>query len=204
MSRLPGFTPDILNEDQKVLYEAIAGGERARRFPARQLTTPEGSLRGPFNALLTHPKLGLEVQAVGSSLVADGVLENRLREIAILMVAARYRADYEWHAHEIFARRDGLSDPELDAIKARRPAEFEDDAARIVAETVRALLDEAGLDDDLYARATAALGTAGLTEIIMTVGYYIALALLLNTYRVPVPEGAAAPFGEDGPTSDRG
>lgn len=196
MSRLPGFTQDVLNGDQKILFDAIAGGERAKRFPAGQLTTPDGSLRGPFNALLTHPRLGLKVQAVGSSLVADGVLENRLREIAILMVAARYRADYEWHAHEIFARRDGLSDAQLQAIKSEGRPEFEDGEAQVVAEAVRALLDAGGLDDELYARATETLGTAGLTEIIMTVGYYIALALLLNTYRVPVPEGAAAPFGE--------
>ncbi|HVT70755.1 MAG TPA: hypothetical protein VHF26_23610, partial [Trebonia sp.] len=55
--RLPGLAPADLDNDQRALYDAIAGGPRAknRNIP---LTDPDGHLLGPFNAMLLSPTLG--------------------------------------------------------------------------------------------------------------------------------------------------
>ena len=76
--RLPGLRPDDLNEEQAQVYRAIAGGPRASGpFP---LTDEKGHLRGPFNAMLLSPPVGLTLQAVGASVRYNTVLTDRVRE----------------------------------------------------------------------------------------------------------------------------
>ena len=59
-----GAHPEELTDEQRELYESIAGGDRARDASFR-LTEADGSLVGPFNVLLLSPVVGNAVQSVG-------------------------------------------------------------------------------------------------------------------------------------------
>ena len=88
------------------MYRAIAGGPRASGpFP---LTDEKGHLRGPFNAMLLSPPVGLTLQAVGASVRYNTVLTDRVREMAILVVAAHWGSDFERESHEAVGRACGL------------------------------------------------------------------------------------------------
>jgi 4-carboxymuconolactone decarboxylase len=213
-ARIPKLDPSALDGDQRSLYDSIAGGRRAQGPQLFRLADAEGRLEGPFNAFLLQPRLGSALQALGASVRYDTGLDDRCREIAILVVAAHWRSDFEQYAHEAVARSVGLTDADLAAIRDGRYTD--PDAARdgghtdpgatrdahlavltgheaVVARTVAALAARGDLDDAEYRQAVEAIGTAGLFELLTLVGYYATLALQLRVFRVPAPEGATRP-----------
>lgn len=196
-TRLPKFEPSALDVEQRSLYDAIAGGRRAQGPQLFRLADADGRLEGPFNAFLLQPRLGSALQALGASVRYDTGLDDRCREIAILIVAAHWRSDFEWHAHEAVGRAAGLGDAELAALREGRHAEL---AGResVVARTAAALVTRGDLDDAEYGEAVGHLGPAGLFELLTLVGYYATLALQLRVFRVPAPDSPAA----DSPAAD--
>jgi 4-carboxymuconolactone decarboxylase len=187
-ARIPKLEPSSLDDEQRSLYEAIAGGRRAQGPQLFQLTDEQGRLEGPFNAFLLQPRLGSALQAVGSSVRYDTGLDDRGREIAILVVAAYWRSDFERYAHEAVGRSVGLTDAELAAVRAGRHENLTGREA-VVARTANALVVRGDLDDAEYREAVDQLGPAGLFELLTLVGYYATLALQLRVFRVPAPDG---------------
>ena len=211
-ARIPKLDPSALDDDQRSLYDSIAGGRRAQGPQLFRLADSDGRLEGPFNAFLLQPRLGSALQALGASVRYETGLDDRCREIAILVVAAHWRSDFEQYAHEAVARSAGLTDAELAAIRDgrytdlgaahggghttrdSRPAALAGREA-VVARTVAALVARGDLDDAEYRQAVEEVGTAGLFELLTLVGYYATLALQLRVFRVPAPEGTDQPAG---------
>jgi 4-carboxymuconolactone decarboxylase len=191
-ARIGKFEPSSLDEAQRSLYDAIAGGRRAQGPQLFRLVDENGRLEGPFNAFLLQPRLGSALQALGSSVRYDTGLDDRCREIAILVVAAHWRSDFEWYAHEAVARSAGLDDAELAAVREGRHTALTGPEA-VVARTAAALVVRGDLDDAEYLEAVEVVGTAGLFELLTLVGYYATLALQLRVFRVPAPDDAAPP-----------
>jgi 4-carboxymuconolactone decarboxylase len=189
-ARIPKLAPSALDDEQRALYDAITGGRRAQGPQPFRLADSEGRLEGPFNAFLLQPRLGSALQALGSSVRYDTGLDDRCREIAILVVAAHWRSDFEWYAHEAVARSVGLTDADLAAIRDGRDTELAGCEA-LVARTVAALLTRGDLDDAEYREAVEHVGPARLFELLTLVGYYATLALQLRVFRVPAPDSAA-------------
>ncbi|MQY31288.1 carboxymuconolactone decarboxylase family protein [Nocardia aurantia] len=188
-ARLAGLLPGDLTEDQAVVYRAIAGGPRAAGPQAFPLTDADGRLRGPFNAMLLSPPAGMALQSVGAAVRYHSVLTDRIRELAILVVAAHWDSDFERAAHEAVGRVCGLTDAELAAVRAADEPAVTDPVERIALDTTRELVRRGRLDTAGYDAAVAALTERGLFELTTIVGYYGLLALQL---RVFAGEGPAA------------
>jgi 4-carboxymuconolactone decarboxylase len=195
-ARIPKLDPSALDDDQRELYDAIAGGRRAQGPQLFQLADADGRLEGPFNAFLLQPRLGSALQALGSSVRYETGLDDRCREIAILVVAAHWRSDFEWYAHEAVGRSVGLDQEELTAIREGQHAALPGREA-VVAATVAALVARGDLDDTEYRQAIDEVGAAGLFELLTLVGYYATLALQLRVFRVPTPAPDAPAPGPD-------
>jgi 4-carboxymuconolactone decarboxylase len=189
-ARIGKLEPSALDAEQRSLYDAIAGGRRAQGPQLFRLADADGRLEGPFNAFLLQPRLGSALQALGASVRYDTGLDDRCREIAILVVAAYWRSDFEWYAHEAVGRAAGLGDAELAALREGRHAELAGPES-VVARTAAALVTRGDLDDAEYGEAVSHLGPAGLFELLTLVGYYATLALQLRVFRVPAPEDTA-------------
>ena len=173
---------DELIGDQQRLYDAIVGGPRAQGPQHFALTNADGSLRGPFDALLLSPAVGTALQEVGAAVRYRTAMTDRARELAILLVAARWDCAFEREAHEAVARAAGFSDAELAALRAEDTSAWTGHEA-VVARTVVGLLD-GDVEDELWDAASTALGTAGVFELTVLVGYYSTLALQLRVFRV--------------------
>jgi 4-carboxymuconolactone decarboxylase len=189
-ARIPKLDPSALDDDQRSLYDAIAGGRRAQGPQLFRLADAEGRLEGPFNAFLLQPRLGSALQALGASVRYETGLDDRSREIAILVVAAHWRSDFEWYAHEAVGRSAGLGDAELAAIRDGEHEALPGHEA-VVARTAAALLARGDLDDTEYREVVDHLGPPGLFELLTLVGYYATLALQLRVFRIPAPDATA-------------
>ena len=187
MTRLRNPTPDELRTEQRALYDEIAGGPRAAGPQLFELVDRQGRLNGPFGIMLHSPAVGSALQAVGAAVRYRSVLSDRVRELAILAVAAHWNSDFELYAHVPLGRHAGLTEAEVDGVMDGTAVPFEDAGERVVLGVVRALLRTSDLTDEDYAAAQAALGEQGLVELTTLVGYYATLALQLRVFRVGVP-----------------
>ncbi|MER5435228.1 carboxymuconolactone decarboxylase family protein [Streptomyces sp. NPDC002588] len=180
--RLAGLLPGELNDEQTEVYRAITGGPRAAGPQAFALADEEGRLRGPFNAMLLSPTVGLAVQALGAAVRYGSVLDDRAREMAVLAVAAQWNSAFEREAHEAVGRAAGLTEPEMAALRTGAVPELADPAERAVVRAACAMLRRGALSDEEYADVASAVGERGLFELTTLVGYYSALALQLRVF----------------------
>ena len=191
MTRLRMLTPDELNSDQQAVYDGLTTGERGKRS---NLTFEDGSLVGPYNAMLYSPLTGNRFQSLGESLRFTNQLPQNQLEIAILVVAAEWRADFEWWAHARLAKAAGVDGDVIEAIKGGDQPTFSDDGEALVHAVATELLRTHRLEDGTYARAVEQLGEPALIDLQLLMAYYTGISMLLNSFEIPLPEGVPAPF----------
>ena len=184
--RFPLLAPEDLSPEQAKLMDSLlagprGGGEASREAVAAMLR------RGPFNAFMRSPRLGELLQATGAYVRFESSLGQRLTELAILVTARYWTAQFEWHAHHALALKAGL-DPAIAASIAgrRRPDGMKPDEAA-VHDFCTELHEAKGVSDETYRRAVELFGERGVMDLIGTCGYYTAVSMTLNVARVPVP-----------------
>ena len=175
--RFPPLDPDAMSPEQRRVADAIASG-------------PRGGLRGPFQAWLRSPELADRLQKVGEYLRFSSSVPRRLNELAILITARAWDAQFEWWAHHRLALEAGL-DPAVaaDIAEGRRPTAMQPDEA-VVYDFCTELRATRRVSDATLARALNLLGEAGVIELIGVSGYYDVVSMTLNVAEVPLPEGA--------------
>ena len=192
-NRLPVLRPGELTAEQRRLYDEIAGGPRAAGPQVFSLTDAAGGLNGPFNAMLHAPRVGGALQALGAAIRYQTALSDRVREMAILLVAAAWDSDFERFAHEAVGRAAGLTGAEIEALRVKADPGLADPAEHAAFAVVIALVDRGDLDDAEYAAAQRLLSAKTLVELSTLVGYYAALALQLRLFRVGRPSSQPKP-----------
>lgn len=181
MDRLTELTYDTMTDAQRRVHDEIASG-------------PRGRVPGPAGVWIRSPGLADPSQKMGAFLRFDSVIPARLRELSVLVVARHWTAQLEWHMHAIIAEKEGLAPAIMTAIKERRTPEFTDPAEAAVYAFTKELLDKLEVSDSTYAAVVEHLGEVGAVELVGLVGYYVYVAMTLNVFRVPVPEGASDPL----------
>jgi 4-carboxymuconolactone decarboxylase len=182
--RLAALSSDTMTPEQVGLYREILNGPRGQGPRAVLLANGAGGLAGPFNTMLYAPAVGHALQELGAAIRFRTQLTPRVREMAILIVAQDWDSEYERTAHEPIGREAGLTDPEIEALRAGTDPGFTDQQERVAYQVVRSLVGPADLDDQEYEVAVATLGERALVELSTLVGYYATLALQLRIFRV--------------------
>ncbi|MGC4112746.1 MAG: carboxymuconolactone decarboxylase family protein [Nocardioides sp.] len=189
--RLPRLRPDELTPSQRAVYDHITSGPRASGTRLFEMVDGEGRLNGPFDAMLRAPALGEALQSLGSAVRYGTSLTGRIREMAILAVAAHWRSGFETYAHEAVGRAVGLSEEELAHLRSDpgwRPAERGERAAL---DLVRGLLATGDVDDGAWAALGEDLDPAQIFELTTLVGYYGLLALQMRVFRADQADGVS-------------
>jgi 4-carboxymuconolactone decarboxylase len=175
--RMPPIAADKLTDAQK---KAIEEFKAARSV----------DISGPFVAMLRSPEVMNRARAMGDYLRFRSSLPPRLSEFVILLTSRRWTQQYEWNAHAPLAVKGGLNADIVKAIaEGRRPERMAEDE-----EIVYALFDEIqhhlSVSDGTYARAVGKIGEQGVIDVMGIAGYYTMLAMVMNTARTPLPDGA--------------
>jgi len=182
------YTPldfEHLTPEQQQLHRQIA--------TSRKLD-PAQRLGGPFDPWIESPVLGEILSNLGFFHRFQSSLDRRQIELAILVTAAHWQAEFEWWAHEPMARDAGLTDSVITAIKHRQPLRQSDPLDQITWEVASALQSQQRLSTELYQRAVAGFGRRGIIELISLCGYYTTVAMTLNALEIPLPKGETKPF----------
>ena len=166
----------------------------AQRAAADELIAgPRKGVKGPFIPLLRSPELMARLQKVGEYLRFESALPPRLSEFATLVVARRWKQQFEWSVHVPLAIAAGTLPATVDALRAGiRPATMSDDEA-LVHDFVTELVERQGVSDGLYRDAVSRLGEHGVLDLIGLIGYFTTISMVLNVARTPADavEGVA-------------
>ena len=183
MTRLPMIPEDKLTDAQRSAVKAVTAGKRA-------------GVRGPFPALLRSPELCEHAAVLGELMRFNTSLPPRLSEMAILITAYNWRAQYEWYAHAPLAQKGGLADDVIEAIRVgKRPASMKPDEA-VLYDVCTELHNTKRVSDATYKKGVETFGENGVVEILGISGYYVLVSMVLNTAQVALPEGEKNPFPE--------
>jgi len=185
--------PETLSLHYTLLPERMPPIPEAQRTPAQQQAAalicagPRGAVKGPYNCILRSPGLTTPMQQLGAYIRFECKLALRINEMAALITARHWSCQFEWQAHEKHARAEGLADHIITAIaEGRRPDNMADDEA-VTYDFVSELLARHGVCDATYERAVRQFGEEGLMDLMGVVGYYSALALIMNVARTRTP-----------------
>lgn len=192
MSRLPYLRRDDLDDEGRAVWDALV------RTRGRSIVNDAGGLVGPFNAWVHAPGVGARLSELGATLRFQTSLDRRLLELAIIVVAAHWKAEFEWWAHARMAREHGVDDAIIATIGRGETPSFEADDEAVVYTFSRQLIVGGGVDDATFASAVAQLGRQGVVELASLCGYYTLVSFTLNTFAVPLPPGVAPAWPTSG------
>src|SRR5207248_1534451 len=100
------------------------------------------------------------------------------------------KAEFEFWAHADTARRAGIGEDVITALRDGTIPRLADASEAIVYAIVIELLTAGDIADERYRRGADLLGTAGLVDLVLLVGYYCMVSLTLNAFRVALPPEA--------------
>jgi 4-carboxymuconolactone decarboxylase len=181
-NRFAPLTWETLTPEQAVMVESVLAGKR-------------GSMQGPYNVLLRSPKLGDLAQRFGAHTRFNSSLPVALNELAILLVARYWTAQFVWWAHKNIAIEAGLNITLINSIAERREL---DDLAGLDTDTkavysfCNELLNTKRVSDATYAAAVKQFGEPGIVDLMGTMSYYTLVSMSLNVDQYPLPDGVVA------------
>jgi 4-carboxymuconolactone decarboxylase len=194
--RLVPVTEPDLTPEQRTFWDSLNGGKRGGKS-----VRAEGFLTGPFDVLLRSPDLAQAGARLGEVLRFETALTQRERELVIITVIAHWQARFSWLPHSAYAQEAGITPEAVADIAAGREPAFDSDADRVIHQLVSELVATGWVSDERYAAALAALGERRLVELVALAGYYCFTSVLLNAFRVPLPDGTSVPWNsEETPT----
>ena len=175
MNRIPELQKEKLTEAQRRIYDAIL--------------TSRGSVDGPFCIWLYSPEFADRAQSLGEYVRLKSVLKPRISELAILITARFWDCQAEWSIHEEFAKKAGVDKEVIEAIRDRRAPDFRNKDERGVYEFCNQVLKDGVVQDDTFEMFLDQFGEEATVELTGLLGYYGMVAMTLNVFQVPMPEG---------------
>ena len=179
-ARFPPFDPDDLPADARAVYDRILA-ER-------------GYVPGPYQFWLASPGFADRIEPVEEFLRHGVSLDERLVEIAVLVVAKHWRAQYVWTSHGPAAEKSGVAPAIVEAIRAGREPTFTHGDEAVCYRFCAALISGQGADDTLWAETQAAFGETGVNELLGLLGLYTSVCLTMVGYRMPTKNGEPDPL----------
>jgi alkylhydroperoxidase family enzyme len=164
MARIPYVDPDAASPEVRDALEAMP---------------PLNVFRMLANADSAYVPL---VRYMGTLLTALE-LDEQLRELAILLTAARTGAEYEWVQHEGISRAIGIPEAQIEAL---RNGHLDDESlgsadAGVLLRFVSEILDGPRASDETFAALRERFPHRQIVEVLLVVGAYHALARLMTT-----------------------
>ncbi len=167
---------DEMTSEQKTMMDHLVSGERR-------------GAGGPFNVLLRSPEMGDLVQQFGASMRFHSSLPRKLNEMAIIITARHWMAQYEWNAHRNAAAQAGLKEDIIKSIAAGKRPESLDADETVVYNFATELLNTHQVSDPAFKAVKDKFGERGTVDLISVMGYYQLVSMLLNVDRYPLPAG---------------
>jgi len=180
-------------------YDALTAEQK--QYVASILSGPRSDISGPLGVMMASPGLGDLVQKATAYARFAGregfsSVPPKLNELAILVVAKHWSAEYVWNAHHTAAVRVGLPAEVVEAIRVgKRPHPMEKDVEIIYDFATEFMSKRAPSDATVNAAKQVLGGDRGVVDLVGTRGLYQISSMMVTLDRTPLPPGRK-PFFE--------
>jgi 4-carboxymuconolactone decarboxylase len=176
MARLTPITSkDQVAADHRTTFDAIVQSR--------------GAVQGPFTMFLHSPELAGRVAHLGAYVRFEGSLDMRVRVLAAMTVAREFEAVYVWGAQTGGARRLGVPETTITAIRENHSRGIPPEDAEII-DFTRQLLRRHRVDDASAKALLARFGNDGFIQLTGAIGYYTLLAMTVNACELEAGQNA--------------
>ncbi len=153
------------------------------------IAASRGAIQGPFTMFLHCPELAGRVAHLGAFVRFEGSLDMRVRVLAAMATARELDAVYVWGAQANGARRLGVPESTITAIREKHTRGIPPEDAQIVDFTLQ-LLRKHRVDDPTFKAIQERFGNDGLIQLTGAIGYYSMLAMTVNACELEAAPGA--------------
>jgi len=174
LSRLPWPPRADLEPNGLRVFEEMNG---------KDATTPRTA---PGAAVLYAPAVGEPFELLNQAARKISV-GPRYFELSALIGARAFDQQYEWSGHELAARRAGVEQTVIDAIKFHQALEGLPEKDATLIRFGRALFEQHKVDSALYAKVVEQFGKQGLIEVAITMGDYAMAGIVLTAVDQQLP-----------------
>ena len=181
MARLPVVTRDMVPADFADAFD--------------ELTRPTGGTitGGPYSIAINSPEMARRRSSLTGYLRFESTFSKRIQELAILATARNFDCPYIWNAHAPAARREGVSDALVDAIRDRQPLPDMPDDERAIINFCNEFYANHRVSASTFQIALEQFGAQHLVEITALMGNYAQTAFFLNAFEVELPADRTEP-----------
>jgi alkylhydroperoxidase family enzyme len=152
-----------------------------------------------FRTLANHPDALRGFLGLGSYVLSKrNTLPGRERELVVLRAGFLSRAGYEWTQHVPIGRRAGLTEAEIEAIKAGADAPGWSAADAALLRATDELHRDQFVSDATWRALAAHFTQKQCVDVVLTAGQYTLVSMLLNSLGVQLDEGQALDPDLDG------
>jgi 4-carboxymuconolactone decarboxylase len=171
-----------------------------KRYVESILSGPRSDISGPLGVMMASPELGdLTQKAIAYSRFAGregfSSVPPKLNELAILVVAKHWSAEYVWNAHHTAAVRLGIPSDVVEAIRTgKRPAAMERDVEAVYNFATDFMTKREVSDATLAAAKNVLGGDRGVVDLVGTMGLYQISSMMVSLDQTPLAAGTKPYF----------
>jgi 4-carboxymuconolactone decarboxylase len=148
-----------------------------------------GIQQGPFTMFLHSPEIAGRVAHLGGYVRFEGTLDMRVRVLAAMTVAREFDALYVWGAQTGSARKQGVPESTITAIREKHSRGIPPEDAQIV-DFTRDLLRKHRVDDATANALRKRFGDDEYIQLTGAIGYYSLLCMTVNACELEAGPGA--------------
>ena len=143
---------------------------------------------GPGSAMINSPEMRRRANNLVNYLRDDSTLPKRIQELAMVVTARAHDCQFIWNAHAAGARRQGIPDAFVDALRDGQPLPELAADEQAVVNLGHEYFQTKKVSQETFQAAFDHFGAQGLTELCTLFGYYALLAFNANTFLIDLPE----------------
>ncbi len=160
---------------------------------ADRIVQARGGLRGPYSILLYDPAITDRVDALAGALRSESELSPQEFVLTALSVARAKDCLFVWSVQAPNARKAGVSDETIAAIRDRKRDGLSEDQADLVG-YVSQLASGTRVDQGTFERLKERHGVRWLVDLTVAAGHFGLISGINNAFEVPPnPEGDQLP-----------
>ena len=177
MPRYEQQDPAKLNAEQRRVWDACTAG-------------PRGSVPPPVHVWLKSPGLADHAHQLGAHVRFGTPFTPKQTEIAILVNARYWTAQFEWAAHVRLGLQAGIARSRSTRSPSASAPKFTDPDDQLVYDFAHSYYQNHRVDQATYDRVATRWGDKGVVDLAGLIGYYSFVSVTLNVFEVPTPPGA--------------
>jgi alkylhydroperoxidase family enzyme len=165
-ARIPRPTREELDDDVAGLLDLV--------------TRPDGTQLETVAVLAHQPALMGPFLSWAAALALQSALSKRDHELLALRTAVNFDSTFEWEEHAEYARQAGVTEAELDAVRAGPGARTWSEHERALLRAADELHDLHRISEETWLVLATGYGVGQLVEIPYVVGQYAMLSMVAN------------------------